>query len=37
MATQFAEIDSPHGHLASGVDAAKWAPMLAEFIAERAG
>ena len=34
---RYVEIDSPHGHLASGVDAAKWAPALAAFIAELAG
>ena len=26
------EIDSEHGHLASGADAGKWAPALREFI-----
>jgi len=26
------EIDSEHGHLASGADAAKWAPALREFM-----
>lgn len=31
-ATYF-EIDSVHGHLASGTDAAKWAPALAELMA----
>jgi homoserine O-acetyltransferase len=30
-ATYF-EIDSDHGHLASGADAAKWAPVLREFM-----
>jgi homoserine O-acetyltransferase len=30
-ATYF-EIDSDHGHLASGADAAKWAPALRDFI-----
>ena len=30
-ATYF-ELDSPHGHLASGTDAAKWAPALAAFM-----
>jgi homoserine O-acetyltransferase/O-succinyltransferase len=30
-ATYF-EIDSEHGHLASGADAAKWAPALREFM-----
>jgi homoserine O-acetyltransferase/O-succinyltransferase len=28
----YAEIDSEHGHLASGADAAKWAPVLRKFI-----
>jgi homoserine O-acetyltransferase len=28
----YAEIDSEHGHLASGADAAKWAPELRKFI-----
>jgi homoserine O-acetyltransferase len=31
---RYAEIDSPHGHLASGTDAAKWAPALRAFMAE---
>ncbi len=31
-ATYF-EIDSEHGHLASGADAAKWAPALRDFMA----
>jgi homoserine O-acetyltransferase/O-succinyltransferase len=31
---QYAEIDSEHGHLASGADAAKWAPELSKFIAK---
>lgn len=31
---RYEEIDSPHGHLASGTDAAKWAPALAAFLAE---
>ena len=31
---RYHEIDSPHGHLASGVDSALWAPVLASFIAE---
>lgn len=30
----YAEIDSEHGHLASGADAAKWAPALRTFIAK---
>jgi homoserine O-acetyltransferase len=29
---RYAEIDSQHGHLASGTDAAKWAPALKAFI-----
>jgi homoserine O-acetyltransferase len=29
----YVEIDSDHGHLASGVDAGKWAPALRAFIA----
>lgn len=29
---EYAEIDSEHGHLASGADAAKWAPALRAFI-----
>jgi homoserine O-acetyltransferase len=29
---QYVEIDSDHGHLASGTDAAKWAPALRSFI-----
>ena len=29
---RYAEIDSEHGHLASGTDAAKWAPALKAFI-----
>jgi homoserine O-acetyltransferase len=28
----YCEIDSDHGHLASGADAGKWAPALREFI-----
>ena len=28
----YVEIDSDHGHLASGADAAKWAPALAAFM-----
>jgi homoserine O-acetyltransferase len=31
---EYAEIDSEHGHLASGADAAKWAPTLRKFIAK---
>jgi homoserine O-acetyltransferase len=30
----YVEIDSEHGHLASGVDAGKWAPTLRDFIAK---
>jgi homoserine O-acetyltransferase len=30
----YVEIDSEHGHLASGADAAKWAPALRAFIAK---
>jgi homoserine O-acetyltransferase len=29
----YQELDSPYGHLAPGVDAAKWAPGLARFLA----
>jgi homoserine O-acetyltransferase len=29
---EYFEIDSPHGHLASGSDAAKWAPALRAFM-----
>jgi homoserine O-acetyltransferase/O-succinyltransferase len=31
---EYVEIDSEHGHLASGVDADKWAPALRAFIAK---
>lgn len=31
---RYVEIESPHGHLASGVDAAKWAPALRAFLDE---
>jgi homoserine O-acetyltransferase/O-succinyltransferase len=31
---QYVEIDSEHGHLASGADADKWAPALSGFIAK---
>jgi homoserine O-acetyltransferase len=31
---EYVEIDSEHGHLASGADAAKWAPALRGFIAK---
>ena len=30
---RYVEIDSPHGHLASGIDSAKWAAELAGFLA----
>ena len=30
---EYVEIDSEHGHLASGADADKWAPALRRFIA----
>jgi homoserine O-acetyltransferase len=30
----YVEIDSEHGHLASGADAGKWAPALRAFIAK---
>jgi homoserine O-acetyltransferase/O-succinyltransferase len=30
----YVEIDSEHGHLASGADAGKWAPALRDFIAK---
>jgi homoserine O-acetyltransferase len=33
VAADYVEIDSDHGHLASGADAAKWAPALRGFIA----
>ena len=29
----YEELDSPHGHLAPGVDAARWAPALGRFLA----
>jgi homoserine O-acetyltransferase len=29
----YEELDSPHGHLAPGLDAAKWAPALARLMA----
>ena len=32
VAASYFEIDSPHGHLASGADALKWAPALATFL-----
>jgi homoserine O-acetyltransferase/O-succinyltransferase len=32
VAATYAEIDSEHGHLASGADAAKWAPSLKRFV-----
>jgi homoserine acetyltransferase len=31
---RYVEIDSEYGHLASGADAAKWAPALRSFIRE---
>ena len=31
---RFVEIDSDHGHFASGTDAAKWAGPLRAFLAE---
>ena len=31
---RYFEIDSEHGHLASGLDAAKWEPILRHFLAE---
>lgn len=37
VAARYHEIDSPHGHLASGTDAAKWAPALRAFMAELEG
>lgn len=36
VAARYHEIDSPHGHLASGVDSALWAPVLAAFLDELA-
>jgi homoserine O-acetyltransferase len=30
---EYFELDSPYGHLASGRDAAKWAPVLRRFLA----
>jgi len=32
VTASYAEIDSEHGHLASGTDAAKWAPALERFM-----
>ena len=32
VAAEYAEIDSEHGHLASGTEAAKWAPALRRFL-----
>jgi homoserine O-acetyltransferase/O-succinyltransferase len=32
VAASYAEIDSEHGHLASGTDAARWAPTLRRFL-----
>ncbi len=34
VTARYHEIDSPHGHLASGTDAAKWADALRTFLAE---
>ena len=31
---RYFEIDSEHGHLASGLDAAKWEPTLRRFLSE---
>ena len=36
VAAEYFEIDSDFGHLASGLDAAKWAPKLALFLEELA-
>lgn len=36
VSATYAEIDSEHGHLASGTEAARWAPVLREFL-ERIG
>ena len=33
---EYFELDSPHGHLDSGTDAAKWAPALRTFLASLA-
>lgn len=33
VTAEYEEIDSEHGHLASGTDAAKWAPALRRFMA----
>lgn len=33
VTASYVEIDSEHGHLASGADAGKWAPALRDFIA----
>jgi homoserine O-acetyltransferase len=32
VSATYAEIDSTHGHLASGTEAAKWAPALKDFM-----
>ncbi len=32
VSAEYVEIDSEHGHLASGTDAAKWAPALRRFM-----
>ena len=34
VTARYAEIDSEHGHLASGTEAAKWAPALRGFLEE---
>jgi homoserine O-acetyltransferase len=34
LAATYVEIDSEHGHLASGTDAARWAPALKRFLRE---
>ena len=33
VAAIYEQLDSPYGHLAPGIDAAKWAPALAQFLA----
>jgi homoserine O-acetyltransferase len=33
VTAEYFEIDSERGHLASGADAAKWAPALRRFLA----
>lgn len=32
VAASYHELDSPYGHLAPGIDAATWAPVLAQFL-----